>query len=298
MKGSIVVLLATAMVAGAVGPQGPLQPASASGDARGHVDLNLADGSCISGAVEDVSLTLVLPYGTLMLPLSKVAGLERQEGGVLVSLRNGDKVHGRVEAPKALDVRTPYGTLSVPMSAIVQLRWTEPPSAPTAGPTAKPAAVRLVATLEGVQSVDAIKALPELPKRPREILICTQNVGAQCGGGTPATMWKLLLDPTTGVVLGLEKKQALDQVQQVRQTIFRDSSGTLFTGGGWCGFKPPYYSTDAGETWHPATLGTHPPNSTFCFAELNGVVSMRGPAMSLTPGRSIAGAATAAGTAC
>jgi len=118
MKGRIVVLLATAVVAGAVGPQAALQTASPSGDARGRVDLNLSDGSRICGSVEGVSITLVLPYGTLVLPLSEVAGLERQEGGVLVSLRNGDRMRGRVEAPKALDVRTPYGTLSVPVPAL------------------------------------------------------------------------------------------------------------------------------------------------------------------------------------
>jgi len=138
-----------------------------------------------------------------------------------------------------------------------------------ARPSLKSPLAKLLTTLSGAQYVDAIKVLAD---RPNELLICTQNVGARCGGGTPATMWKLVLDPTTGTVRSLDRKQSLDQVQQVRQVIFQASDGTLFTGGGWCGFKPPYYSTDRGESWRPATKGTYPPNSTYCLAEFKGKV--------------------------
>ena len=278
MRGSIVVLLATATVAGAVGSQVALQAASTSAETQVRVDLNLADGSRVSGSVEGARITLVLPYGRLVLPLADVTRLDRHEGGVLASLRSGDKVRGRTESPAALDIRTPYGTLSVPVSEIVRLRRTERPTAPAAGPTSKPAAARptgrsqtvaRVASLPGAQYVDAIKVLAN---RPNEIVMCTQNVGARCGGGTPATIWKLLVDPATGASRSLAKKQILKQIQQVRGTIFQASDGTLFTGGGWCGYRPPYYSTDNGETWQPATKGTHPPNSTFSFAEFKGRV--------------------------
>lgn len=131
------------------------------------------------------------------------------------------------------------------------------------------AAARQVAVLPNARRVDAVKVLAGSPS---ELLICTENVGASCGGGTPATMWKLVLDPASGAARSLSRMQSLDQVQQVRQSIFQASDGTLFTGGGWCGFKPPYYSTDGGKTWQPATRGTHPPNSTFCITEFKGKV--------------------------
>ena len=77
----------------------------------------------------------------------------------------------------------------------------------------------------------------------------------------------MTLDPATGELVRLEKKQDLAKIQNTRNTLFEACDGTLFTGGGWCNYKPPYFSTDGGETWRPADAGpVHPPNSTFSFA--------------------------------
>ena len=121
-------------------------------------------------------------------------------------------------------------------------------------------------------TVDVIEDLEVLDAHPNEIVFATQNVGAQCGGGTPASAWKLTLDPESGQVVNLVLKQSLSEIQCIRQTLFETSDGTLFSGGGWCGHKPPYVSFDGGETWQPASIGTHPPNSTFSFAEFQGEV--------------------------
>jgi hypothetical protein len=68
------------------------------------------------------------------------------------------------------------------------------------------------------------------------------------------------------------KKQTLADIQSVRGTIFESHDGTLFTGGGWCGYKPPYYSVDGGETWQIACQGSvYPPNSTFSYVEFKGL---------------------------
>ena len=118
-----------------------------------------------------------------------------------------------------------------------------------------------------------IEAIEVLDANPSEIFLASQNQGAYCGGGTPATIWKITLDPDTGEMVDVELKQSLDKIQIVRGALFESSDGTLFTGGGWCGYKPPYYSTDNGETWQSADTGpVHPPNSTYCYAELNGNV--------------------------
>lgn len=117
-----------------------------------------------------------------------------------------------------------------------------------------------------------IDAMEVLDNSPNEIVFTTENQGSFCGGGTPAYAWKLILDPDTGNVISLEKKQSLYQIQQTRQTIFESSDGTLFTGGGWCLYKPPYFSINGGDSWQPATDGVHPPNSTFFFVEFNGDV--------------------------
>lgn len=105
-----------------------------------------------------------------------------------------------------------------------------------------------------------------------ELVFLTQNVGASCGGGTPAAVWKLVLDPATGLPVSLQLKQTLSEIQQGRGVIFESAGGTIFTGGGWCGHKPPYVSTDGGDTWRAATNGTHPPNSTFAYGEHAGQV--------------------------
>ncbi|MCP4594411.1 MAG: DUF11 domain-containing protein, partial [bacterium] len=124
----------------------------------------------------------------------------------------------------------------------------------------------------GIQ-VDVIEAIQGLDVFPDEILFGTRNQGAGCGGGTPASIWKATLDPITGQLVSLVHKQQLSAIQSIRNSLFESSDGTLFTGGGWCLYKPPYYSTDGGETWQVAVSGpVYPPNSTFSFAELNGAV--------------------------
>lgn len=127
--------------------------------------------------------------------------------------------------------------------------------------------------LAEIDSVMCVQAINVLDTAPDNVVFVTKNVGAGCGGGTPASAWKMVLDPDSGCVVSVEKKQELSQIQGVRDSLFESSDGTLFTGGGWCGYKPPYYSTDGGETWQTADAGlVHPPNSTYSFVEFNGDV--------------------------
>ncbi|MFH2052624.1 MAG: hypothetical protein ABIK96_09190 [bacterium] len=83
------------------------------------------------------------------------------------------------------------------------------------------------------RNIDAIEVRDTAPG---EFVFVTWNEGAFCGGGTPAT------------------------------------DGTLFTGGSWCGSKPPYVSADGGETWRAANTGVYPLTSTFSFCEVGGQV--------------------------
>ncbi len=117
-----------------------------------------------------------------------------------------------------------------------------------------------------------IEAIEVRDSQPNEIVFATPNEGRQCGGGTPVSMWKLTLDPETGNIIELELKQHLTLIQLVREALHEAPDGTLLTGSGWCGYKPPYYSMDGGETWHTATTGIHPPNSTFTYVTFNGEV--------------------------
>lgn len=106
-----------------------------------------------------------------------------------------------------------------------------------------------------------------------EILIGSQNEGSDCGYGTPASIWKMTLDPTSGEANGVAYVQSLDLIQTTRGVMFESANGTLFTASGWCGFKPPYYSTDRGQSWLAAINGAvYPPNSVFSYAEFNGHV--------------------------
>jgi hypothetical protein len=105
---------------------------------------------------------------------------------------------------------------------------------------------------------------------PEEIILGTENMGGYCGGGTPASIWKVYIDPSTGQVQSTLEIQTLSAIQNIRHAIAESSDGTLFTGGGWCGYKPPYYSTDGGDHWTTADTGDiHPPNSTFSYVEFN-----------------------------
>jgi hypothetical protein len=125
----------------------------------------------------------------------------------------------------------------------------------------------------GGVTIQYIESIQVLDGNPNEIVFISQNIGASCGWGTPAAAWKMILDPDTGLMTGVEFKQKLNLIQNGRTSLFERSDGTLFTGGGWCGYKPPYYSTDDGETWQRADAGpVHPPNSTFSYAELKGSV--------------------------
>ena len=132
--------------------------------------------------------------------------------------------------------------------------------------------LELVVELPASYGISYIEAIEGLDNQPGEIVFMTRNNGAGCGGGTPASAFKLILDPDTGEVISLDQKQSLSKIQVVRQTLFASSDEVLFTGGGWCGPKPPYFSKDGGETWQSADQGTHPPNSTFSITEFNGDV--------------------------
>ena len=120
--------------------------------------------------------------------------------------------------------------------------------------------------------VERIEALLVPREAPNDILFATLNVGADCGGGTPARLWRATVDPATHKASGLRLVQELSAIQNVRGALFEDSHGTYFTGSGWCGEKPGYYSTDGARTFRAATKGVHPPNSTFRYAEFGGRV--------------------------
>lgn len=121
-------------------------------------------------------------------------------------------------------------------------------------------------------SVDRVESMNLLDDYPNILIVATVNIGATCGGGTPATIWRITINDATGIATSVIQQQTLNQIQELRRTMFESSDGTLFTGSGWCGFKPPYYSVDQGMTWMPATNGTYPPNSTFSYAEFLGNV--------------------------
>ncbi|OAD21199.1 secreted protein [Candidatus Thiomargarita nelsonii] len=129
--------------------------------------------------------------------------------------------------------------------------------------------IELVAEIpsQGGYNIDWITAIQVLDNHPDEIVFATRNQGAGCGGGSPISMWKLIRDPLNVVL-----KQHLSQIQDIRRSLFESSDETLFTGSGWCGYKPPYYSIDGGESWQTANVGVHPPNSTFSYVEFNGDV--------------------------
>jgi hypothetical protein len=127
--------------------------------------------------------------------------------------------------------------------------------------------------LAPISDANFIASIHVRDKAPEEIILGTENLGAYCGGGTPASIWKVRADPLTGLAQSPVRIQYLSRIQNIRRTISESSDGTLFTGGGWCLYKPPYYSTDGGDTWQSADSGTvYPPNSTFSFVEFDGEV--------------------------
>lgn len=140
----------------------------------------------------------------------------------------------------------------------------------TLGPICSHGAVpELLGTVPSATRIDSIQVLDS---DPNQIVFMEWSEGASCGGGTPVNAWKLEIDPVSGEVSSFSQKQSLALIQNTRNTLFESSDGTLFTGGGWCSFKPAYYSTDGGESWASADVGTYPPNSTFSFAEFGGQV--------------------------
>ncbi len=125
---------------------------------------------------------------------------------------------------------------------------------------------------QGDYAIKLIDAIHFMNDNPNEILFSTENQGAGCGGGDPESIWKMTLDPATGTMTSLRHVQDLFETQTAQSALFESSDGTLFTGGGWCGYTPLYYSTDAGETWQPSNVGVHPTNSTYSYVEFNGQV--------------------------
>jgi len=117
--------------------------------------------------------------------------------------------------------------------------------------------------VEGIQRIDT---------DPDTLLVATQNQGSQCGGGTPAAIWRINLDHDPGQANDVSFQQSLDLIQSTRGAFFESSDGTLLAGGGWCGATPPYYSTDHGNSFQPAVGGDYPPNSTFVYGEFDGQV--------------------------
>jgi hypothetical protein len=123
-----------------------------------------------------------------------------------------------------------------------------------------------------VHQVLWVEAIVPIPSSPGQFWLATQQVGSYCGGGTPAAIWKVTVDPSGGPAQ-IEHLQDLTATVSVRTVLFQATDGTLFTGGGWCGYNPPYYSVDNGVTWLPADTGpVHPPNNTFSIGEFQGSV--------------------------
>jgi len=121
-------------------------------------------------------------------------------------------------------------------------------------------------------NVKWIEAILPIPSNPGQFWVATQQQGSYCGGGTPVAMWKVTVEPSGGPAK-IEHQQDLSRTVSIRTVLFRSSDGTLFTGGGWCGYNPPYYSVDNGATWLPADSGAvHPPNNTFSIVEFQGSV--------------------------
>jgi hypothetical protein len=116
-----------------------------------------------------------------------------------------------------------------------------------------------------------VEGIQVLDRDANVMVFATQNVGGDCGAGTAASIWRASL-ASASVPAAAELVANLTLIQNTRQSLFESADGTLFTGGGWCGPKPPYYSSDAGRVWQPATGEGHPPNSTFAFGELRGQV--------------------------
>ena len=136
--------------------------------------------------------------------------------------------------------------------------------------TLKPYKLELVAKIAPYQGITPqwVEALIIPSKSSDKMVVATQSVGADCGGGSPVAVWTIDLDPVTGLGTNVEFKQSLSAIQNIRQIFFESSDNLLFTGSGWCGYKPPYYSQDNGETWKRADEGpVHPPNSTFSYTE-------------------------------
>ena len=143
-------------------------------------------------------------------------------------------------------------------------------------PTAGQAEIELVAVIPPAGGItpEFVDGIEVMDNDPNKVVFVTRNLGAMCeeGGGTPASAWKMTVDPVTGQALTLVWKQHLSQIQLTRDAFLESTGGMLFTGGGWCNFKPPYVSMDGGETYRAATVGVHPPNSTFSLVEFQGNV--------------------------
>ena len=117
-----------------------------------------------------------------------------------------------------------------------------------------------------VQTPDGIRAIEVRDAVPNEIVFATRDTP-----NGPGRVWKMTLDPVTGAVVSILSKQVLYGIGSVSHVIFERSDETLFTGSGWLGFNPPYYSTDGGETWQTAGGGSIGGSySTYIYAEFNG----------------------------
>lgn len=108
----------------------------------------------------------------------------------------------------------------------------------------------------------SVEAIQRLDSDPDTLLVATRG----------AAIWRIELDHYTGEANDVSLQQSLDLIQSTTGAFFESADGTLFTGGGYEGSTPPYYSTDHGNSFQPATSGDYPPDATFVYAELNGVV--------------------------
>ncbi len=60
--------------------------------------------------------------------------------------------------------------------------------------------------------IDYIEAMHVLDSNPYELFFTSQNQGSYCGGGTPASVWKMTLDPNTGNKSSVAYIQSLSQI--------------------------------------------------------------------------------------
>jgi hypothetical protein len=102
-------------------------------------------------------------------------------------------------------------------------------------------------------------------------LLFTQDLGAECGYGTPVSVWKS--DDGKNFVKIASLSDGKNAIQSVRYASV-EFQGNYYAGSGWCGLKPPFYSSDGGKSWVSIEkgleiIGRFATNQVFAYAVFN-----------------------------